>query len=95
MLKAHGKEQHDRHPHGDGLAADGCGDHRADHAHRDHPVAQHAADEDREPAANAVGRVADGAALADMGDELADLVSGGLGLVVEVLGLFASLAAWC
>ena len=28
-------------------------------------------------------------------DELADLVSGGLGLVVEVLGLFASLAAWC
>jgi hypothetical protein len=32
VLEGHAKEQHDRHPHGDHLAAYGCGNHRPDHS---------------------------------------------------------------
>src|SRR5262245_25259630 len=39
MLEGHEEEQHDRHPHRDHLAADMGGDHGADDARRDHPVA--------------------------------------------------------
>ena len=74
MLEGHEEEQHDRHPHRDHLAADVGGDHRADHAGRDHPVAEHAADEQRQHAGRAVIGIADGAALADGADHLADLV---------------------
>ena len=54
------------------------GDHRADHAGRDHPVAEHAADEQRQHAGGAVRGVADGAALADACRAPAPTLSGGV-----------------
>src|SRR5215831_11616173 len=54
MLEGHAEEQHDRHPHRDHLAAHRGRDHGADHAGGDHPVAQDAADEQRQHAGGAV-----------------------------------------
>src|SRR5690606_36300154 len=82
VLEAHEEEQHDRHPHGDGLAADGGGDHGADHAQRHHPVAQHAAQEDGGPAGSTILGITQGAVLTDMGDALAHLT----GLDGEAVG---------
>ena len=74
MLEAHVEEQHDRHPHGDDLARDRGGHHCADDAGRDHPVAEHAADEEGEHPRRAVCGIADRTALADNADLGADRI---------------------
>lgn len=65
-VRKYGEEHHDRHPHRNDLAADGGGNHGADHAGRNHPVTQHASDEQREHAGRAIFLVAERTRLADV-----------------------------
>jgi len=58
MLEHHRKEEHDRHPHCDHLAGHRGGNHGPDHAHGNHPVAQHAPDEKCQHAGRTVFLVA-------------------------------------
>jgi len=51
VLEAHVEKQHNRHPHGGHFCASRRRDHRANHAHRHHPVTQHATNEDGKPTA--------------------------------------------
>lgn len=74
MFEHHVEEQHDRHPHRDHLAADRGRHHRAHNAGGDHPVAKHAADEQRRHAGRTVRGVAEGPPLADIPDHGTDLV---------------------
>ena len=72
MFEAHEEEEHDWHPHGHHLGAGRGRDHCADHAHGNHPVAQHATNEDGEPSIESMFFVAKGPSFADMSDLLRD-----------------------
>ena len=74
MLEDHVEEDQDRHPHRDDLAGHGRRYHGADDAGRNHPVAQHAAEEQRRHAGCAVGCIAERPGFADVSDDGADLV---------------------
>ena len=72
VLEGHEEEHHDRHPHGDDFARNRGRDHRADDAGRDHPVAEHTANEKREHSCCAMGGVTYRARFADAADFLAN-----------------------
>ena len=74
VLEHHVEEHRDRHPHGEYLTGDIGRDHRAHHAGRDHPVAEDAADEQREHARQTVLFIAERSAHADGSKSLADRV---------------------
>ena len=68
VLEAHEEEEHDRHPHCGHLAGGRGGDHGPDHTHGDHPVAEHAADENGEPAVDTVSGITEGTRFTDCTD---------------------------
>src|SRR5690606_34115730 len=86
MLEAHVEEQHDRHPHGQNLALDRGGDHRAHHAHGYHPVAQYTAQEDGEPASHTMFGITQGTGLADRSNFVPDHSGFGVETVGENKG---------
>ncbi len=74
MFEHHIEENKDRHPHRDHLARYGSRDHGADHACGHHPVAEHAAGEQRRHACRTVRCIAERPRLADIAECGADLV---------------------